>query len=255
MFNFFRSKKKYEPLDYEGRKYFEKNLLWLMAQFPEPAIEKRKIITPTNEDFPIKWQGSEENAQSLLDIICTQMQIDTSDIALHFFERPSKEFYLNGDVLFAQNEPDVEEAAGLYHPEKIQGKNIIEIDSSLLKNPQQLIAVMAHELSHFKLLGQLQMEVNDEMLTDLATVFFGFGIFNANSAFQFINEYDRWGHDALGYLQIEEWAYALALFAFIRHEDEPIWKKYLNSTITPPFEKCLKYLLDNEEEIFKFEDH
>ena len=77
--------------------------------------------------------------------------------------------------------------------------------------------------------------------------------FNANAAFQFYNQTDRWGYRNLGYLDIEEWAYGLALFAFIRYEDNPDWKKYLSRTIKSDFNKCLQYLLKNEKDIFRFE--
>jgi hypothetical protein len=101
----------------------------------------------------------------------------------------------------------------LYHNEKVDGKYSISLDEALLEKPESLIATIAHELSHVKLLGEKKLEQNDEMLTDFTTVFFGLGIFNANCAFQFYKQNDRWGYSNLGYLKIEEWAYALALFA------------------------------------------
>ncbi len=84
MFNFLKSKKKYEPLNNELRKYFENNLLWLMQEFPEPAVEERKILKPTTDDFPITWNKSHDNAFEALKIICGNMQIDYSQVELVF---------------------------------------------------------------------------------------------------------------------------------------------------------------------------
>lgn len=254
MFNFLKSKKKYEPLDYELRKYFENNFLWLMQEFPEPKIEEQKILLPTSDDFPIKWNRTQDNVFDALEIICGNMQINPDVIKIDFYDNGIKEINMGTSVIFTEADPENPEAAGLYHHEKVDGKFQISLDEALIEKPDSLIATIAHELSHVKLLGEKKLNENDEMLTDFATVFFGLGIFNANTAFQFYQQSDRWGYNNMGYLKIDEWAYALALFAFLRHEDNPEWKQYLSKTIKGDFEKCLQYMIDNEGEIFKFED-
>lgn len=55
-------------------------------------------------------------------------------------------------------------------------------------------------------------------------------------------------------MNYDEWAYSLALFASLRYEENPAWSQFLNPTIKKEFEKSLQYILDNEEEIFKFEE-
>lgn len=60
MFKFFKSNRKYEPLDYDLRKFFEYNLLWLMEEFPEPKIEERKLLIPNTDDFPIEWNRTKQ---------------------------------------------------------------------------------------------------------------------------------------------------------------------------------------------------
>jgi hypothetical protein len=255
MFNFFRSNKKIKPpFSKELRKFFENNLLWLEQEFPIPSIEERRILTPTKEDFPITWNKSEDNAFEALEIICKNMQIDPKAIHLDFYDNGIKEIDMGGSIMFIQSEPGQKDSAGQYHWEKVDGKYHISIDEALLEKPDALISTLAHELAHVKILGEKQLGVDDEMLTDLATVFFGLGIFNANTAFQFTGQHDRWGYNILGYLKIEEWAYALALFAFIRREDDPHWKQYLSPSIKSDFEKSLQYLIENEDEIFRFDE-
>ncbi|MBD8487337.1 hypothetical protein IFO69_01115 [Echinicola sp. CAU 1574] len=254
MFNFLKSNKKYEPLNWELRKYFENNFLWLLQEFPKPKIEDRKILTPTSEHFPIKWNKSKDNAFDAHRIICENMQIDPSKVELDFFDNGLKEIDMGTSMIFVESDPENPEAAGLFHHEKEDGKYSVSLDEALLAKPDHLIATIAHELAHVKLLGVKKLNQNDEMLTDFTTVFFGLGIFNANSAFQFYNQSDRWGYSNLGYLKTDEWAYALALFAFIRQEDDPEWKQYLSKTIKKDFDKCLRYMIDNEEEVFKFDD-
>ncbi len=254
MLNFFRSNKKFEPLDYDSRKYFENNLLWLCQEFPEPTLEERKVLIPTSEDFPIEWNASEQNAFDVLEIICKNMQINSKNIEVDFYENGLKEIGYGGNRIFLEPDPENSEAAGYYHETNKNGKSYISLDSALLENPENLIATISHELCHVKLLGEKNLEDNDEILTDLATVFFGMGIFNANAAFQFQSNSDSWGYSSHGYLKIQEWGYALALFTFSRNEDNPVWSEFLNKSIKDDFEKCLKYLLENESEIFQFKD-
>jgi hypothetical protein len=253
MFNFLKSKKARKPLTAESRKYFEHHFLWLLQEFPEPKIQERKILTPTKEDFPIEWNRSQENATEVLKVVCGNMQLDPNDIKLDFYDNGVKEINMGASLIFIESEGEYPEAAGLYHAKKVNGKYCISLDISLLESPEALIATIAHELSHVKLLGEKSLGENDEILTDFTTVFFGLGIFNANTAFQFYNQTDRWGYSTLGYLKIEEWAYALALFAFIRHEAEPEWKQFLSKTVKGNFEKCLRYITENKEDIFKIE--
>lgn len=225
-----------------------------MQEFPEPKVEDRKILLPTSNDFPIKWNKSRDNALAAFEIICSNMQIIPNEIKIDFYDNGIKEINMGTSVIFTESDPENPEAAGLYHHEKVDGKFQISIDEALIEKPDSLIATIAHELSHVKLLGEKKLNENDEMLTDFATVFFGLGIFNANTAFQFYQQSDRWGYSNMGYLKIDEWAYALALFAFLRQEDNPEWKQYLSKTIKSDFEKCLQYMIENEEDIFKFED-
>lgn len=251
MFGLFKSRKPLEPLDHERRKYFENNLLWLNQEFPEPPLHQRKIFTPTEQDFPIKWNHPEESARQALKIIAENMQLGCNEIELDFYDNGIKELNMGGSPIFLETDPETPEAAGLYHHKNDNGQYEISLSTEAIKRPDTLIATIAHELSHVKLLGQKGLEENDECLTDLATVFFGFGVFNANTAFQFYQASDRWGYSNLGYLKQEEWAYAIALLAFLRNEDEPAWSKYLNVTLKKDFERSLEYLVENEQFLFQ----
>lgn len=250
MFNIFK-RKPFEPLDVKSRKYFEKNMLWLNQEFPKPEIKKRKIFIPSQIDFPINWSKSKDDAFEVLKIVSKNMDIEPNEIQLLFFDNDPKEINAGNFVVFLENDKDSKEAAGMYLDKNKKGKFEIAIDESILDNPESIISTLAHELAHVKLLGQIKMEINDEMLNDLVTVFFGFGIFNANSAFTFHQSSDSWGYQKIGYLNQNEWAYSLAILAFLRDEKNPEWKNYLNSTIQDYFNKSLKYLVENKSDIFK----
>jgi hypothetical protein len=103
------------------------------------------------------------------------------------------EFFFDRDETAAKhrtgNQGEYSGAAGLYFSKASQEtRRKIAINVSQFKNPMSLVATIAHELGHVILLGGGKISHDDkdhEYLTDLITVFFGLGIFTANSAFQF----------------------------------------------------------------------
>lgn len=80
----------------------------------------------------------------------------------------------------------------------------------------------------------------------LFTVFSGFGIFNANSAFMF-KQYESgtkigWRSIRQGYFSQEMWGYALASWAFLRNDNNPDWMHYLSLNVRSYMKTGLKFL-------------
>jgi len=98
------------------------------------------------------------------------------------------------------------------------------------------------ELSHIKLLGEERLLENDEQLTDINTVVFGLGIFNANAAFSTFQNFRSSGWRKLGYLTQMDWGYVLALFARLRGDNDPEWAKHLCKNVQSDFTKSSRYL-------------
>lgn len=255
MFGLFKSSKPKKPLNQERREYYEQNMSWLSHAFPEPPLDKRIILTPTEEHFPIKWDGSENMAKEVLRTVAGHMNVDHDRINLHFFDTGVTQVDGGSYPMFLEHQDDSFNAYGVYFQENEDGTSDIGLNRDLLNEPDNLIATFAHELAHEKLLGELKLKVNDEFLTDLATVFFGFGIFNANTSFRFNQDYEKWAYASAGYLSQDEWSYCLALLAFMRYEDNPDWAQHLNATIRKEFHKNLEYLLENEDDIFKLDEN
>lgn len=133
----------------------------------------------------------------------------------------------------------------------MEGKRaIIALDSGECSDPLHVVAIAAHELSHFRLLGERRLSpdrADGERLTDLLTIYFGFGIFSTNAAMRFartergwvaipteklndreLNSARRGTYHRLGYLSSEEFGYALSCYAWVRRERDPGWARYVN---------------------------
>lgn len=254
MIGSFFKKKQFVPLDTELRKYFEYNLLWLESEFKDMPIEQRKVYLPNEIDFPFAWDGKEEAAIKVFKIVAEAMQINFEEIDVQFYSEGMTE--LNSGTMPIYLESDAEEvySGGLFFGKNEEGKYEVSINKNVLSDFEALVATTAHEFAHIKLMGEKRVVENDEMLTELSVVFFGFGVFAANASFRFFKDNIKWGFSRNGYLMIEEWAYCLALLAFLRNDDNEKWSNILNPTVKNEFDKALDYIMKNKADVFTFDE-
>lgn len=254
MFGLFSNKHKNEcPIDQEMRLWMEHAFLWLATQFGEETILSKKVLVPTQQDFPIRYDGSQHSLLKTAEIVAAQMDINLAEVNLHTYDENLKAFDGGmGHRLFTQVDKSskVKLAAGLYFDKNEEGKYDIFIEQKNLSEPENLVAVLAHEFAHIKLLGEKRLDFNDEYLTDLTPVVLGLGIFNANASFRFYQGYDGWGHNSVGYLKQQEWGYALALYAFYRQQQSPAWAKHLTKNLQSDFRKSGAFIYANQDRVF-----
>jgi hypothetical protein len=106
-------------------------------------------------------------------------------------------------------------------------KAVITYVPALLQRPQAFIATLAHELAHYLLATAPVQPICDddeiECLTDLTAIYLGFGVFLANSRFEFAGLQDGmlqgWQMQYCGYLPEADIIHALALFVRAREID------------------------------------
>jgi hypothetical protein len=254
MFGFFGSKNPVDcPVNEEMRLWMENAMLWLAGSFGEDSLKKRQILTPEYNDFPIAYNGHPNSALATLKIIAGQMEISADDIQLDIYKEGLREVDTGGiGRIFMKEAENEKYSGGLYWGKQEDGKYHVGLNESKLKVPLEMIATLAHEFAHIKLLGEKRIEKNNEPLTDLATVVFGLGIFNANASFQIKNTFDTSGWSRLGYLSQMEWGYGLALFSCLREEEEkPAWIKYLSPNVKADFLQRKRFIEENEEIVFK----
>jgi hypothetical protein len=251
MFAFFKKKKNNCPVSEDVRLWLENSLIWLIQQFGENKIRSVKTLLPLQKDFPaITFNGSEQMAHDLLSVVAKQMDTDPEKIKLDFYNEQLLEIRAEtGFTLFGQQYEDQNYSSGLYAGKNANDKYSIGIEIGQLKQPDKIIATLAHEIAHIKILGEGRLKQNDEFLTDLTTVFFGLGIFNANSSFQQYSSSDGWAYSTQGYLPQQDWGYALALYAYIRQEKKPDWVRHLTPNIRSDFKKSEAYIYDNTDKV------
>jgi hypothetical protein len=122
-----------------------------------------------------------------------------------------------------------------------------------------LIGTFIHEIAHAILSG-VEQEIPggsemEEYATDLATAFLGFGVFGANSAFDFQQYSDigtgtqGWSVRGLGYLTEAEWVFAIAIFLSLRNESMASVAEWLKPTPRTLLKKAMRYLERHPERL------
>ena len=241
----FWSKKNKLPITDEDKIWIDQDLNWLRTEFGEKHFMEIRTVTPTKDFYERTFDGTEKDAEFILEKTMELMNIRDVDIKLDFFSDSPVEMD-NGTTLTtpADINGSWESAAGTF--EQNDDGTTISIETQQLKNPVSLIATISHELAHQILLGENRIEENDEFLTDLTAITYGFGIFIGNSRFQFTSQGFEWQSRAQGYLPEQIIAYSMAWLSKERNEENN-YSQYLDKSIKKYFEQSLKYLTENTE--------
>lgn len=246
MFGWFRPRC---PVDLMAKAWIEGRLHWLSDQFGRETFTCRPTLLPTAEFFPDPVDGSEASVRRLLNRICEYMEVDHRTVLLELFTNKNDLWLVNEGGQYLPSG-----AAGLY--EEHYGYTVIHIATSELRNISGLIGTIAHELAHLKLLGENRIggyEFDNELLTDLTAVFYGFGIFLGNSPRSWDSQYSKWPGSELRcpeYMTLPMFAYALAHQAWCRHEQNPSWIRHLSAELRPNFRQGLRYLQETGNSTF-----
>lgn len=225
------------PVSPKAEAWIEQSLDWLTGQFGDGYL-RADILLPDEID---EYTEDQAGAQRLLAIVSAHMGASMAAVDLQVLgEVPSTR-------RSARRTSDDGEL-GTY--ERVGDRSVIAVPDSLLKRPVALVATLAHEIAHVRLIGENRVtseQYDQEQLTDLATVFFGLGIFTANAAY----DYTQTATGArtmiastsrLGYLGEEMCGYALASFAFRRGEPDPFWASQLDLNPRAYLKQGLRYL-------------
>ena len=222
----------------------EDRFLWFVLQFGIEPIAR----DPLHHDstlLPKNWTASHEACDELALRLCTFMYVDPARISLRYMSQPGSKPLPHG--LFGSSEGLG--AAGTYQKAVEGDLHLITIEEAGLDRPTRLVATICYELGHVHLLGdgRIGRDIPDsEPLTDLLTIYFGAGIFNANASFEFFQWQDTksqgWQASRLGSLTEQVFGYALACYAWFRGETKPVWRKYLRENILYYFDDSMHFL-------------
>jgi hypothetical protein len=224
------------PVAEREQRWIETSMAWFRDEFG-PDHLRRPIILPTKEFFP-----DPHDVRAVITRVCGYADVDPAKVTIAFYGDPA--------------EQDLARAAGLTtrslgaagHYRRVDGRAVIGIDRTLGATPDRLVATVAHELGHVRLLDEGRITVDradHEPLTDLLTVYLGLGIFTANARFDYRNDNQRRTTSNLGYLTEPMFGYGLACHAWLRNESRPDWLRHVDPNPRSYAKRGLRYLAAN----------
>jgi hypothetical protein len=236
------------PVGDRERTWITENIGWLRDVFGDEPLSA-PVILPTSEYFPPPFSGSDQDIRSVASKaarymgVQTDVDIEVSDDIDHV--RALQRIMPAGTTRSAG-------AAGTYTSGPEGCQPVITIDRSTISDPVRLVAVIAHELGHVRLLSERRLPAgrkDGEPLTDLTTVYLRMGIFTANAAFDFSRlpadgsqRTSGWRAQRLGYMTEPMLGFALACYAMLRTEPDPPWARYLDTNPRVYMKHGIRYL-------------
>lgn len=228
------------PVPVAAKIWIERSMGFLRREFGSEVL-RQDVSLPSAGFLSGSYTATPEQVEALVRHVCGLMRVDPAGIRVELFDGSArrKEAARTGKKY----------AVG--HFRMADGQAVVALDHSEATDRPYLTAIIAHELGHVRLLGEdrYSSERSDhERLTDLLTVYFGFGVLTANAAMRFARasrgfsilpqgQFDDralnaagalGGYRRLGYLNTREFGYALACYARMRGETNPAWARYIS---------------------------
>ena len=236
-----------ETIDWEFDTY-----AWLFETFGGyEQFLGAELVLPTDAYFPIEsGLSGHALAEAIFAQVKTHARMDQWPCRLEPQE-PDPNLVVGEAQILQGYEPS---PAGTFSvrgdAEDIGDAVTITYNPKLLSDPMSLVATFAHELSHFLLASAPGLPPGEEELlefaTDLTAVHLGFGIFMANSSFQFQQHGDAismgWSTNRQGYMTERQLVFALAIFAHLQDIPASEVTGHLKPSLAKLFRKAVRYL-------------
>jgi hypothetical protein len=233
------------PVPADAAQWVETSFDFLLHQFGADLM-RGAVLLPDPSFFPHQYTGSDADISEIIATVAARMGADKA--ALQTDEA--------GSAVRPVAVRDVRTSRGGFYVEQHRSASAGALDDDYAQDPVTLVAVVAHQLAQQRLVGERRIDSarhDRDQLCDLATVFFGLGVFGANAALSFthgstaynVNALTRlgdWSARQAGYLGEELFGFALARFAQLRGEADPPWAHALDTNPRVYMKHATKYL-------------
>lgn len=205
------------------------------------------ILVPSRRWFPEEWSDSIYDAHLVTQRLMHYAKLDTLDVVIEGFIEMHDAPTESGDAsgYFTGIENDVA---------------YFGLKQSTLADPEIAAGTMAHEVAHaWRTFHRDRLEPaakdQEEILTDITTVYLGFGVLTTNDSYRFRSHGDMrrqsWGSSSYGYLPLQAMSFLLGMQLAARNRDEEI--ESITSQLEPNQKRAVLETLDvfAEEDILE----
>ncbi len=210
------------PVDERTQAWVESSLRWFLDQFG-PRQLHGDVAVPTARFVPAGYAATADQIGELVLAACVRTEIDREQVDVRVSDGVARQLRLEG------------------------GRAVVNVNLDEAADPVVLLAIIAHALSHVRLMGEPRIPAqrpDQERLADLLTVFCGYGVFSTNGAMRSdrLDAAANAGCRGLGYLKPEEFGYALSCYAWLREERNPAWARFVSAGSLQVMRRGLEFL-------------
>jgi len=227
------------PLDAESTQWIFDIYSWAMRNLdPDVFLVERILVTPTNEHFP----GREDSLHGMAELIFSKV-VEYAGMK-HWTLRLSAPGEPQAVTGLRISDP------ALTGPDEPRPLITVNYDPQLVGNPEGLITHFAQALAHHLALQSAEQPPggvqNWPHLTELLTVFMGFGLMAVNSAFNYrpsgcgSGGCSSAGAQRQGFLSQYDLTYALALFCTLQGIPQRELLRHLKPSLRGFYKQSLK---------------
>jgi hypothetical protein len=204
----------------------------LIARAGQKPLLERPLLEPTDACFPDRFTPDERGVGTLARRLLSYACLETLVVDITLYDNPD-----NPDVLPVHGIPRTtfRKGAAAWFAGIAGDRCYFGADRAQAALPEAIVGTLCHEVAHaWRTIHGLSLgeegtpyrgavgggEVAlEEKLTDLTTIFLGFGIFTVNNAYRYrsagdfdgVNAYAWWSHSSTGYLSPQAMSYPLAM--------------------------------------------
>lgn len=225
-----------------------------------PGLPDSRLWLPVDAHFGHP-EGKKPTGRDLAEFVFDKIKAQCgfgpdTDFELNIIETP-KGGFMGGTAIIKM---DGLSACGTYQITQNDDGTYTEtitIDERLISQPVNLIATLSHELAHAlhnRMREPLDIEPEHyELFTDLTAVYLGYGIFLANSRFEFVKfqdgELSGWQASGAGYLPEADLVMGLAIFMKIKDIAADAAIEHLKPRLGKMLRKAFRQLEKHNDEI------
>ena len=214
-------------------------------------IRNTPLVLPNADFFPTQGEKGDQLASLLFRQVQDHAQMAEWPVRLESLPETPPD--LVGNVVLERQGDQV--PAGTIDFDNAENRDVIvRYNPKMVERPYELISTFAHELAHYLMWSADElppggMELH-EQTTDALAVYMGFGVFLANSAYNFSGWSDSigfgWSANRLGYLTERQLVFALAIFLTLKQLDPSTTERYLKKHLQKLLVRCYRELASIE---------
>jgi hypothetical protein len=149
---------------------------WLLEEFGREPLQRPTVLPPAL--LGSRFDSTQAATRSLFATMCRRMDVPLDQVELRFGP-PSQPTSIATSNAHSTAVPMSTCTVPVGRWTRENARSVVIVSPRLLSDPVVLVAVLAHELGHELLVGSGRVKASradHESLTDLLTVFYGFGI-------------------------------------------------------------------------------